>query len=207
MDREAFLEGFKLIEATFPRLLPSTNPKDERVMKLFSTWWFLLNDMEDESFLFGCAKVCREVAEIYPNTNIAALIRNAAQGSKEDIHNRALVAWQEVVDAIGPVGSNQSVQFEDRVIHSCIKGLGGWIVLAIGDVDEQKWRRKEFLELYAVYAQRTNHPQKLVGIVEQHNRAAGFLEDIPEPVQIGITAEKPLLGETKAPLLVAAGRS
>lgn len=187
---------------TFPKLLHSTDPKSKENEETRDTWWFLLKDMEDESFLFGCAKVCREVAELYPNTNIVALIRNAAQGSKEDVRNRALVAWQEVVDAIGPVGSNQSVQFEDRVIHSCVKGLGGWIALATGEIDEQKWRRKEFLELYAAHAHRTNHPDKLIGRVEQHNRAAGFLGDIPDPVLIGMTIENPLLPEAKvAPML------
>ena len=38
-------------------------------------WYDLLNDIDDKDLCDAVRKVCREVKEVYPGTNIVALIR------------------------------------------------------------------------------------------------------------------------------------
>ena len=65
------------------------------------TYRVLLDDLSDADFLSAIVEICQKTTEIYPGTNIVALIRQCARGgSKEDLHSRALLAWQNVIDTV-----------------------------------------------------------------------------------------------------------
>ena len=178
------------------------------------TYRVLLDDLSDADFLSAIVEICQKTTEIYPGTNIVALIRQCARGgSKEDLHSRALLAWQNVIDTVERCGSWSSVQFDDPVIHSCVRALGGWIELCSTDVTEMVWREKKFLELYPVLSKSNQtHPKYLIGVDEKENRLNGYTEPmsykqlnpafhefnpIPEPILIDtgikqLPASKPI---------------
>jgi hypothetical protein len=168
MKNKTLAQGFALLSTTFPNR--DFNPKT------LDTYKTLLADLDDDLFLHAIARICREEIALYPDTNIVALIRQYAQGgSKEDLHRRALLAWDAVRKAITEHGYYQSVQFDDPVIHSCIEALGGWQDLCSTPIEEIKWREKRFLELYPAFATtKKEHPQYLVGYVEQQNRLNNY---------------------------------
>ena len=74
LTRKAFARGFEIILAVFGRL--------EVTKEKLDIWYDLLNDIEDNQFEDAVKKICREVRDIYPGTNIVALIR--AQINEDD---------------------------------------------------------------------------------------------------------------------------
>lgn len=85
----------------------------------------LLQDMPDELFEQAVIALCRERKELFPGSNIVALIRERAFPS-QNLEARATPAWVKVRMAIREHGAYASIQFDDPVIHSCVEAMGGW---------------------------------------------------------------------------------
>ena len=67
MTKENFKKGVNMLGA----VLGNLKPKPERL----DIWFDLLNDIDDHDFERAVRTICNEVKEIYPGTNIVALIR------------------------------------------------------------------------------------------------------------------------------------
>jgi len=67
MTRKNFADGIETLLEVFKNLSASK--------KRLDIWHDLLNDIEDKQFEDAVKKICREVRDIYPGTNIVALIR------------------------------------------------------------------------------------------------------------------------------------
>lgn len=113
----------------------------------------------------------------------------------------AIVAWAEVEDAMVRYGAYRSVQFADATTNAVIRDLGGWPVVC-REHNAQPWIEKEFAKRYQEYQNcgRT-YNGSLPGIHETENRAAGYLEAIPDPVLIGPPEARLELGPGKPPPL------
>lgn len=103
-------------------------------------------------------------------------------GTMED---RATEAWAKVCKAVQRIGPYESVEFDDPVIHSVIQAMGGWVQIQNCDMNEWKWRGKEFEKLYVRMSKEEDHPKALPGICE--NQDAATFEG---PVHIGAVMEK-----------------
>ena len=106
-------------------------------------------------------------------------------GKLEDI---AQVQADIVIGAIHKNGAYRSMIFTDPVTTAVIQNcFGGWIKMCSElNEDEVKWLRKDFVKYYQAYTrQNIESNDKLVGIHEAENMMKGFLEFIPNPVQIG----------------------
>ena len=65
-----------IVTAVLPNLFRSGDEEAEIAAKArFAIWEGLLLDLTDEQFLRGVRVLCLERTEIFPNTNIIALIR------------------------------------------------------------------------------------------------------------------------------------
>lgn len=157
MENETYDKGMALLSSVLPNLELS---KDR-----LKTFRMLLDDLPDEKFKDAIVRICRETKELYPGTNIVALIREKAQGAdKHDLHVRVIMAWHAVQQAIEQHGHYVSVQFDDPVIHSCVQALGGWIELCSTNTHEMVWKEKKFKEVYPVFITfKRTHPKHLVG--------------------------------------------
>lgn len=104
------------------------------------------------------------------------------QGTAEE---KGLAAWTQVEKAIRHIGSYDSVNFDDTLIHAVIDDMGGWITLCATKLTEMPFRANEFQKRYLHYlaAQpaETINPI-LPGIIEHHNRPLGF--PAPQPKKI-----------------------
>jgi len=105
---------------------------------------------------------------VYPSFPKPAEIIQEIQGTTED---RATTAWIEFVNTIRRVGTYESVQFDDPVIHSVCQFLGGWPEAGNWPESELKWKQKEFERLYSIMTNKDQHPRYLPGIHEGQNGA------------------------------------
>lgn len=52
-----------------------------------------MEDLREDAFIGGVTKICREVTELYPNTNLVALIREKSEESlKQKAQEKKLAA-------------------------------------------------------------------------------------------------------------------
>ena len=111
-----------------------------------------------------------------------------AHGEGNDLDARALMAWNEAKAAIHDVGNYQSVTFADPIIMQIIRTWGGWEKWGDWPTEETKWKEKDFIHQYKVYAKSPDslpdQPTHLIGSAEAHNQHH-FPDFVPEPVQIG----------------------
>lgn len=84
----------------------------------------------------------------------------------ESIEDKANKAWNILLKAISRHGYYDSVQFEDKAIHSCIRAMGGW--MQVSDRVPDTWMHKDFVNFYKSY-QNTTHPDKVTGMIEKQN--------------------------------------
>jgi hypothetical protein len=111
------------------------------------------------------------------------------EGKSQD---RAVMAWDVLLNAIRRHGSYQSVLFADPKITKTVELMGGWLQACSMTEDETKWRMADFLKIYQGIAGDPEH-KALMGRYEQDNRMRGFLDRIPEPDRIGFDKPELLL--------------
>ena len=189
MNKEIFIKTMTILFSTFRGLKPEDATLD--------IWFKLLNDLSSEELETAIIKICRDVREIYPTTNIVALIREQII---DNIKDQAILAWESVLQIMENCGSYESVQFADKAIHNTIDMMGGWIKLCEMTSDEEKWRMKEFLDIYKTMSKRGGTIKYLPGRIEVDNTAKGFFEYIKPPIQIG--AEYKILPDKFEPELL-----
>ena len=68
MTKECFKKQTDILLAVFGGISPTK-------VKL-NIWYDLLSDIDDKNFEEAIKKVCNEVKDVYPSTNIVALIRS-----------------------------------------------------------------------------------------------------------------------------------
>jgi hypothetical protein len=97
---------------------------------------------------------------------------------------QALIAWEQLLQTIQKHGSYQSIIFEDGRIAQTVELMGGWLQVCAMTIDETHWRMKDFVKIYQGLPGNIG-PKKVIGRHEQENAAKGFIDAIPEPIQIG----------------------
>jgi hypothetical protein len=70
LSTASFVQGTIMLKAAFPSM-PTTD-------ETLSMWKHFLNDIDDASFLRAVEQVVTRTTQIYPGTNIIALIREAS---------------------------------------------------------------------------------------------------------------------------------
>lgn len=121
-------------------------------------------------------------SRVYPSFPKPAEIIQEIQGTTED---RATTAWIEMITALRRIGTYESVEFTDPVIHSVIQFMGGWPDTGNWLEADLKWKQKEFERLYTIMAKNDNHPRYLPGIFEGQNGA--------ENTRIAMIGQRPAL--------------
>jgi hypothetical protein len=114
--------------------------------------------------------------------------RNAINGNQDEA---AIIAWEKVLKGKSKAGQYQSVKFDDPVIHTVIKLMGGWgAVCRLEGHDDEKWQRIDFEKTYkAMQGVSKDHPVYLPGIAEIENEAVGIEHKKPV-VMITLRPEK-----------------
>ena len=178
MTPEGFDEGMAVLAATYPSLV--MEPPTLKV------WRRLLEDIDDAPFLSAVIRLCREEKQLYPGTNVVALIRERAVTATSGI-----VAVARLEDAMQRVGAYRSVVFDDPIIHLVVSRMGGWPKLCAITDDEWKFRRRDFERLYDAAVREPipddQIPQRLAGIIEISNAANGHGD---RPIQMQVYGDE-----------------
>jgi hypothetical protein len=102
------------------------------------------------------------------------------EGKRED---SALVAWEQLQEAVRRAGRYQSVLFDDAKISRVVEVLGGWELVCDWSISEMGIHRAQFLKAYqALDTPGENRP--LTGLHARQNAAAGYVEHVGQPVHV-----------------------
>ena len=142
------------------------------------TWYNALEKYEIKVIGKAVSNIAQK--RIYNGFPKLAEIINEIEGSADD---RALLAWNELKEAIARVGAYNSVKFSDPKTVAVVNEMGGWAKVCEVKEDDLKWMQKDFERLYKVCQPAKN--LLLPGIIEITNNLNGYKEHIPQPVLIG----------------------
>ena len=104
-------------------------------------YWIALQDLPMREVSLGIQDALR-TCEYMPRP---ATIRRLSGKPELGSDHRAALAWQAVRVALSRHGTYKSVEFDDPIINSCIRNLGGWVALGQKSADDfDIWTRKQF---------------------------------------------------------------
>lgn len=179
MNQEIFVKGLALLQEAFPN--KKINAK---------IYFEALKDISDEHFLAAVTLIVQTTTKLYPDDNLIAMIREKVIGRTKD---RAVLAWDMVLGAISSHGAYQTICFRDRVINGAIQAMGGWEKVCGMLVEDEPFRKKDFIELYeAILNSGRFCPEKLVGYHERLNGKEEPIALIGAPSRLEIETQKDL---------------
>ncbi|MBT9165329.1 MAG: hypothetical protein DDT23_01346 [candidate division WS2 bacterium] len=177
LSEQKFKEGMAILCETFDRKLSDL---------LLKGYEMVLKDLSDAEFEKAIG-VCLS-SNTFHKLPLPAEILEAARGNIEE---KALLALNRLEDAIKKYGHYRSIVFEDKIIHMVVQAMDGWQEICLLPLDEWKWKRKEFVELYKVFSTNPRgYPEKLIGYHDHYNSIHGFEDKIGEPVFIGANQKR-----------------
>jgi hypothetical protein len=159
-DRQAFAVEMAIAAEVFGETLSKTRAE---------AYFQALVDLDIGTVQRAFRRAVR-VCKFFPKP---ADLREQAEGSTGD---RALLAWTRLLKAVERVGTYQSVDFGDPVLHAVIMQIGGWGELWRLErmtAKELSFERAHFVRLYEALDDRPvdNAPKRLMGQAEGSNRA------------------------------------
>lgn len=143
MNREPFVAGITMLASA----LPPRKPLEDAALELY---WMGLKDLSDDEFSRAVAVASRESTFMPAPAELRAFVRG-----KRDLAAEAEIAWKYVRGAIDEIDYTVSeIDFGPHV-NACIRQIGGWDVLCRALLEDLNvWKRKEFLRLYELFAEK-----------------------------------------------------
>ena len=142
MNMKTFKRGIAALMQAFPN-----RTFDNDIMFDF------LQDLTDEEFLQGIQKVISSTRELYPGTNIIALIR---ENAKTQRRITAGEAWAIVRNKISAIGSYGHPEFENPLITKAVEAIG-WRDMCLSE--NIMIERAHFLKIYDTLCLREKEEQ------------------------------------------------
>ena len=145
MTEKQFTYGFSVLMANFGKDYPAAT------LKMF---YKLVKDLNPESFLKAVQSICQEQKELYPGTNLIALIRHKAVEMELSLPSPE-EAWEMVVTAFDCQASNLVNQPIVKRAANAIGGLDSIRFRYRVDLDSDPGIvRSQFIKQYTALAAR-----------------------------------------------------
>lgn len=171
----------------------SKNFSEKEITLKARNWMMIIGDLTDEQAMSGLKKALLNPGEFMPSVGKFREYCLSGKGS-ESLENEALEAWSVALKTVSRVGYSSSPVFKDSSIAEAIRKMGGWKQLCGMMIDEQPFRKREFVDYYMV-AQRQDKEfmpmlrgsytdYKLIGYPEDENTAK-LINAIEETVRMG----------------------
>ncbi len=149
--------------------------------QLFEIYWWGVEkySLEEIKRAINLHVLNPDVGQFMPKP--ADLIRNI-EGKNVD---KALRAWNKVLNAMRTVGAYESIVFDDSLIHAVIEKLGGWVKFCHTTEKNLPFLFQYFQRCYLVCLSYPllSIPKRLVGIDEHSARLFG--RHFSEPIFFG----------------------
>ena len=116
----------------------------------YAGYFEVLKDL-DLAVVLSAIRAAARTLKFFPKP---AELRELAEGSIDDL---GAVAWTRLLLAIERVGTYQSVDFGDPILHAVIVQMGGWGEMwRLERIDERErgFKRMEFTRLYGAFSRR-----------------------------------------------------
>ncbi len=146
MKIETFKKGLKILLTVFP---------DKKIDS--EVYWEFLKDLPDEDYLKAVTEISATQTELYPGSNLIAMIREKALGRNELTNGEA---WREVIKEISNTGSYGQPKFENPLITRAVECMG-WRTLCLSE--NSAIDRAHFLKIYDALKKRAEYNQLLIG--------------------------------------------
>jgi len=137
MQKEIFKQGLAVLCATF------TDRKFNA-----KVYWELLNDIDDKQFLLAIKDVCSTITDVYPGTNLIAVIRDRALSGTYKLSGEA---WEDVLKEVSRVGHWGDPKFEDKLTEKAVNCIG-WKEICASELIGVE--RSHFIKAYDQMASR-----------------------------------------------------
>lgn len=131
MEQATFKKGIGILFECFPH--KSIN---------MDIAWDLLKDLDDRRFMVAIRDICSATVDLYPNTNIIALLREITLSGKSLLSGEA---WAEVMKEVSRVGSWGEPVFKEDTTRKAVEAIG-W--KAICQSENIGIERAHFLKVY-----------------------------------------------------------
>lgn len=159
-SKEVFQKGMGLLQATFP----------DKALDL-DVYWELLGDIDDGVFLLAIKDLCSTTREIYPNTNMIALIREKGMSRNK---LTAGEAWAVVLGEVSRTGSYGYPRFDDPIVAKAVDCIG-WRTICLSTMIGVE--RSHFIKVYDQLKERDHNervalPEVTEGFKELANNVA-----------------------------------
>ncbi len=136
---------------------------------LTQVYYELLKDLSIQDFKRACQTVMQ--SRVYNGLPKVAEIRETIEGRIED---KVALAFQSLVETMKRQGAWETIIFQDGAIANAIQGMGGWEAVNEIRIDDWRFRKKEFEQLYLAHFRRGNtQPKKVFGAFDRINEANG----------------------------------
>ncbi len=176
-DKKRFLELITGLAHTFGM---------EMSVKDIENYWLFLRQYPlaefEKAVIHYCASPEGHRFMPKPGELIAAIEGNALQQAQQ--------AWSKVLNAVRRVGGDNSVIFDDALIHAVIVDMGGWVRLCEMYQRDESFKQREFESRYIAYRRHPPqlYPQQLFGRMAGIN---GVLNHLPlrQPILVGDEAK------------------
>lgn len=131
MDKKTFKRGLALLSEAFPNRI--MNP---------DIYWEILKDIANDNFIYSVNKIIKCDKELFPNTNLMAVIRANSVQEEKLLSGEA---WQVVLKEVSRIGSYGTPVFEDKLIERSVNALG-WKNICLSE--NQIADRAHFMKIY-----------------------------------------------------------
>jgi len=133
-------------------------------------WWQALKSYDSEAVDQAYIKyLSGEWCRRCPKPGDLITLIEGTEGQRQlTVEDKALSAWNEVLNEVRRVGIYGNLEIEDKVALKAIQSIGGWRVICHSTEDALKtWKRKEFISAYHTFVGASNLPSSLKGIGQQ----------------------------------------
>lgn len=131
---------------------------------LLEGYYLILKRMNDDEFKQAMMNILE--GRVYASMPKPAEILEYSRPNLETI---ATLALEDLERAIAKGGRNYSLIFDDKVVHSVINALGGWVYVCNMELRDWEFKKKEFPRLYMMHSKRSDHADHVAGLVEKNS--------------------------------------
>lgn len=136
-----------------------------------------LTDLPVVAILSGI-QVCAKSSKFFPSVpELREICENGNQ--KERLEDQAALAWERLRN--GKKGkAYDETALDDPIIHKCFLAMGGrksgLTGFGMWNLDQETWKRKDFLALYQTYSRTMGQELKALSYEESENILTRFTE-------------------------------
>ena len=130
LDKKIFSKGMALIAADY---------KQDYTKSYLSVAYELMSHLSQQEFEYAIRVILSDRQEIYPGTNIVAVILDAVKKINQGERPSAEEAWGIVLEEVSSKGAHGVPKFDSEVITAAVKAMG-WTDLCYSEVGDNTIR-------------------------------------------------------------------